>query len=214
MLAERLRSERRVASKLDAILPLCFGRSILDVGCAGQARPKESEKWLHGRLRGVGSRVVGVDIVESKVLGLQAEGFDVRLPADLGDDTFERVVMGDVIEHVDDPAAFLAFYAERLTPGGSLIVTTPNAFSVTHWLSAMLVGTAPVNPEHTMWLDPLTLSEVADRAGLAIDDLFWVREEREPVSLKEKALVFVASLVAKARPSVSDCFLAVLKPAR
>lgn len=40
---------------------------------------------------------------------------------------FDSIVMGFILEHVDDPAAILCKYRKFLKPGGSVFVTVPNA---------------------------------------------------------------------------------------
>lgn len=41
---------------------------------------------------------------------------------------FDVVIASEVLEHVEEPAAFLRDLRERLAPGGSLIVTLPNGY--------------------------------------------------------------------------------------
>jgi 2-polyprenyl-3-methyl-5-hydroxy-6-metoxy-1,4-benzoquinol methylase len=41
-------------------------------------------------------------------------------------EVFDIVVMGDVLEHLDDPASILKIAVELLTPDGRLLVTVPN----------------------------------------------------------------------------------------
>ena len=53
-----------------------------------------------------------------------AVGDGLRLPFRTG--AFEVVVVGELVEHVDDPAALLTEAARVLAPAGVLVVTTPN----------------------------------------------------------------------------------------
>lgn len=46
------------------------------------------------------------------------------------DETFDVIIMGFVLEHVDDPDAILRKYRKLLKPGGKLYVTVPNAKSL------------------------------------------------------------------------------------
>jgi trans-aconitate methyltransferase len=51
------------------------------------------------------------------------ENFDPKCDYDL-------IVMGFVLEHVDDPALILKRYLQYLTPGGKIAVAVPNAESL------------------------------------------------------------------------------------
>jgi SAM-dependent methyltransferase len=46
------------------------------------------------------------------------------------DERFDVIMMGFVLEHVDDPVAVMARYRSFLAPGGRLFVTVPNAKSL------------------------------------------------------------------------------------
>lgn len=51
------------------------------------------------------------------------------LPDSLNDAArFDRVIASEVLEHVDDPPAFLLWLRDRLSAGGRLILTVPNGF--------------------------------------------------------------------------------------
>jgi len=54
------------------------------------------------------------------------------------DRNFDVIVMGFVLEHVDDPDAILARYRDFLTPGGKLYVAVPNAKSMNRRLGLEL----------------------------------------------------------------------------
>ena len=52
---------------------------------------------------------------------------------------FDLVTCMEVIEHVADPAAFVNALAQRLAPGGLLILSTPNA---TGWSKLLMITLA------------------------------------------------------------------------
>lgn len=52
--------------------------------------------------------------------------------------TFDVIVMGFVLEHVDDPDAILSRYRDFLAPGGKLYVAVPNAKSMNRRLGLEL----------------------------------------------------------------------------
>jgi 2-polyprenyl-3-methyl-5-hydroxy-6-metoxy-1,4-benzoquinol methylase len=149
------------------------GRSVLDIGMVGHAIENSCKSdWRHDNIRKIAGRTVGVDIVENAVLDLQRKGYDVRLvdatsDADIGE-RFERVVLGDVIEHVDNPVALLRFAARHLTEGGQIVCTTPNPLFYENALSVLRDGMLIANAEHVSWITPSNAMELAFRAGLRL----------------------------------------------
>ncbi len=211
----RLRQAPRLPHKDRAILERCAGKAVLDVGCAGQDVQPGDPGWLHGRIRPVAKALDGVDADAASIVRLQEHGFEVHLPhevAGLGR-TWDVVVMADVIEHVDDPVSFLAVYAAYLSsPESVILVTTPNPFAARQFLHVLASGSVSVNPEHTMWLDPLTLFEVAARAGLEIRETFWLGYYYEVGALPfgERLLHRAAAVLARLRRYYSPNFMCVL----
>ena len=125
-------------------LPPCPGGRVLDAGC-GEGRTLE-------QLRDLGWQVEGVDFDRGAVLGAAARGIPVRLGTledqRYPDGAFDAVVHRHVLEHVPDPAGFLAECRRLLKPGGRLALVTPNAASLGHArFGAALAGArAPAPP--------------------------------------------------------------------
>ncbi|MFQ6172589.1 bifunctional glycosyltransferase/class I SAM-dependent methyltransferase [Oryzobacter sp. R7] len=99
---------------------------VLDVGC--------SDGRFGALVREQGHRVHGVDLVKHDGVGERLDGFveadlNTGLPREVGGG-FDRVVAGDVLEHVVDPAALLSDIAARLAPDGEILVSVPN---FGHW---------------------------------------------------------------------------------
>jgi 2-polyprenyl-3-methyl-5-hydroxy-6-metoxy-1,4-benzoquinol methylase len=63
------------------------------------------------------------------------------------DDRFDTIVLGHVLEHVEDPAALLRRAATWLAPNGIICAAVPNARSV-HRQAAVLLGMLP--EEHAL----------------------------------------------------------------
>ncbi|WP_353861993.1 class I SAM-dependent methyltransferase [Azospirillum formosense] len=64
------------------------------------------------------------------LLGLDIASIYLRTPADAGDDPFDLVLCSEVVEHVFEPLEFLAILRGVLAPGGTLLLTTPNAGAI------------------------------------------------------------------------------------
>lgn len=161
------------------IIPgLCKGLSVLDVGCVGQDYDYDNPLWLHNLIKSSSGSLDGVDIQEEGIRILREKGYSVFSAEDLSNSgrTYDIIVMSDVIEHVNDPVGFLKFYAGFLVPDGKILITTPNAHGIRNFTSILIRNNYSVNPEHTLWLCPKTMLEIASRAGLEFSDFFWLRE--------------------------------------
>lgn len=107
-----------------ALRPLA-GKSALDVGCGAGL--------LCEPLARLGATVTGIDAAPELIAAAQAhgEGQGLAISYRAGgveelEGQYDLVTAMEVIEHVADPAAFIRSLADRLAPGGLLILSTPN----------------------------------------------------------------------------------------
>jgi len=153
------------------------GYSVLDIGVVEHDISHiESESWKHRKIKNWATKVVGVDILEEEVRILNDMGFDVRLVdatslTDLGE-RFERVVIGDVIEHVSNPVALVEFAARHLAHDGLIMVSTPNPFYYSFIMRVVKEGTFIANAEHMSWVTPSMAIEIASRAGVRLKNYY------------------------------------------
>ena len=52
---------------------------------------------------------------------------------------FDLVIASEVLEHVEDPSAFVAGLRDYVKPGGQLVVTVPNGYGPFEWMSLIEV---------------------------------------------------------------------------
>jgi SAM-dependent methyltransferase len=187
-------------TRMDMVLDFC--REKDDVAFYSE------ESWEHGRIARVAKRAVAAELMPDLCAHYNAKGFDFRhvdatSDADLGD-RFDRVFIGDVIEHVNDPVALLRFAARHLRPNGRILVTTPNPFAPRfrrhrrqrHQRYVM------ANLEHTRWVSISNMHELVWRADLDLVKLRWPllrkpkrsKLARDAAMLGKKCLVAVAPL--------------------
>lgn len=108
-------------------LPYCKSGKLLEIG-SGSGR-------FIAEMRDLGWEVEGVEL-DHKAASLARVVY--RIPVRAGtiydqsypDQSFNAIALSHVIEHVHDPVAFLSECYRVLTPGGSLVITTPNAKSL------------------------------------------------------------------------------------
>jgi 2-polyprenyl-3-methyl-5-hydroxy-6-metoxy-1,4-benzoquinol methylase len=98
-------------------------RRVLDIGC-GQGE-------LAHTLKQRGHTVFGVDREPPQfpLDGFTSADLTHGLPLD-SDMLFDTVILADVLEHMPDPMSLLMAARAHLAPGGSLLVSLPNAV---HW---------------------------------------------------------------------------------
>jgi len=202
-----LRSITRVedTSRQEMIVDFARGKDLLDIGAADHIQREVLGGWEHGLMAKVAKKAVAADISREHCDYYNAKGFDFRFvdatsDADLGE-RFDCVFMGDVIEHVNDPVALLAFAKRHLRPDGRILMTTPNPFAprVLRKRSGMRYVIA--NLEHTSWISVSTMHELAHRAGLELTALRWplLKKPRAGLAgqvsiLAKRALLAVAPL--------------------
>lgn len=134
------------------IRPLVRNMTVLDVGSVNHGETTD----LYDLCLNECDRILGIDILPSNVPGIvQADAQEFLMS-----ETFDVVVAGEVIEHLERPFSFLNCCWSNLKDDGLLIITTPNCLSPLWYFK----GGSP-NEEHTHWYDEKTLAEMARRAG-------------------------------------------------
>jgi len=150
------------------------GRRALDVGCGAGL--------LSEPLARLGATVTGLDAAPENIaaarLHAQAQGLVIDYRAggieSLGDETFDLVVSMEVVEHVTDPAAFIAGLAGALAPDGLLILSTPNRTPLSR-LALITIGEGfgmvpKGTHDHAKFLTPDELGTLVTAAGLEVID--------------------------------------------
>jgi SAM-dependent methyltransferase len=147
-------------SILDAWVDDCDPDSILDVGCGSG--------YLANHLGADSSLVAGIDIDATSV-SLAADRPNVDLAA-VGDaeaspfraNTFDCILLGDVMEHFEQPRSLLEECRRSLRSDGTLIISVP-AF---RWLW----GPHDEHNEHADRYAAARLDTIVDQAGLSLDE--------------------------------------------
>jgi 2-polyprenyl-6-hydroxyphenyl methylase/3-demethylubiquinone-9 3-methyltransferase len=149
------------------------GNSALDVGCGAGL--------LAEPLARLGAAVTAVDaapeLIEAAKAHAAGQGMTIdyrACPVEEVDGQFDLVTAMEVIEHVADPAAFIASLAARLAPDGLLILSTPNRTAWSKLLTITLaegLGRIPKGThEFEKFIDPDAMKMLLARAGLEVVD--------------------------------------------
>jgi ubiquinone/menaquinone biosynthesis C-methylase UbiE len=154
--------------------PHVAGQTVLDIACG--------TGYGIGLLKADAKMVVGVDIDAEALAEANAEsgtraavllGDGCRLP--FGDATFGAITSFETLEHLHERRAFSAELARVLKPGGTLMLSTPNA------IYTQPVNGVPANKFHVHEYEPEELRaelseffEIERFLGQSLDERFKV----------------------------------------
>lgn len=151
------------------------GKRVLDVGCGAGL--------LCEPLGRLGAEVVGLDAAPENIaaakLHAEAQGLDIdyrhRPIEQLTDTGFDLVSSLEVIEHVDDPGAFIRGLVPALSEDGLMILSTPNRTAKSKLLLVELaeaLGQIPRGThDHDKFLRPEELEKLLAEEAMDVIDI-------------------------------------------
>ena len=150
------------------------GKHALDVGCGAGL--------LCEPLARLGAAVTGLDAAAENIAAASAHAVGSGLTIDyqcgdigeLGLSGYDLVTSLEVLEHVSDPAAFIAALRTALAPGGLMILSTPNRTPRSRLLlveAAERTGMIPRGTHHwDQFVTPDELRDLLTAAGLSMSE--------------------------------------------
>ena len=155
------------------------GHRVLEVGC--------SVGHVTEHLVAAGNTVVGVEI--DPVAAAEAERFaervhvvdlDFQALSTVEDGVFDVIILGDVLEHLRDPATALDDLMKLLAPNGRVIASIPNVAHIDVRLMLLegrwdYTPSGLMDPTHLKWFTKSTVRSLLDGAGLVATRLERVR---------------------------------------
>jgi hypothetical protein len=174
---ERLDVPRPV-DRITHIAGICRGRVVLDLGAMDETAftsKRGRGAWLHEEIARTASRVIGVDASPAVPPEGLVTAENARIEHgdifNLAEFVARRgivpdvVVAGELIEHLDNPLAFLrAFRSIPALAGKRLILSTPNATALHNVLIA-LGNRESTHQDHLLVLSYKTMTTLLSRAG-------------------------------------------------
>ena len=209
------------------------GKSVVDLGFVDESRMVSKRAlgtWLHASVAREARSAVGIDsnpegVELARELGYEAYVADCEdrdALAELSLEPADVVVAGEIIEHLDQPGRFLEAVKVLVNDQGALLITTPNAPSMTNFLSG-LMRRELVNPDHVGWYSWHTLQTLLGRHGWTLREVRFYgfpRVSAPPsASLKERvqtrffnAYQFLSRPLFRLRPPLADGIIVVATP--
>ena len=166
----------RQDTRIDYLLKKVRGRRVLHVGCCDHVdlidKKIAAGDWLHALLLKYAVMCWGIDINREAVEHVRGLGYknifccDIEqgIPDDVRETRFDVVILGEMVEHLDSPVAFLRALRKCFNYEHELIVTVPNAYFLENFENA-INHFERVNSDHRVLYTPYTIAKVLSLAG-------------------------------------------------
>jgi 2-polyprenyl-3-methyl-5-hydroxy-6-metoxy-1,4-benzoquinol methylase len=176
------RPEPHLPTRIDYLLQQAQGKQVIHVGCVDHLPliPQKIQRgtWLHRRLVEQAARCIGIDVHEEGLayvreqLGypdvLRCDLIADPVPAEIAAQRWDLMVLGELLEHIDNPVLFLEAIRTRYAGYvDELVISVPNAFRFENFFAAMR-HTEHINTDHRYWFTPYTLAKVVLQAGMRV----------------------------------------------
>lgn len=179
----------RLYSRIEQILEIVKDKKVLHIGCCDHLELIENKIkhhiWLQGLLDEKCTDVLGIDIDDQATSFVNTNKLSIN-PVLCGDVTkydftnyniekYDYVLLGEILEHVDNPVQFLSEMKKNLSQygfKGEFIITVPNAFCFLK--GYYLKGIEFINTDHRYWFTPYTIGKVMYRAGMMPKEILFV----------------------------------------
>jgi len=176
----------------DKILQIVNNTRVIHIGCCDHLPLIEEKikkkRWLHKLLVENTQKCIGIDInqeaVEYVTNNLNIKDvycLDIlKDNIDLGDEMWDYVILGELIEHVNNPVDFLQTIKQKFQGKvKKIIITAPNVLNILY-AKYMKKNIECINSDHRYWFSPYTLSKVVTISGFCNCELTYAHTVRLP----------------------------------
>lgn len=174
--------EKDVLWRIDFLESILKNKKVIHVGCVDHVplieRKIKENTWLHKRLTSITERCLGIDIDSEGINYIKSLGIDDvfcvnlitdPLPGEVTDTKWDYILLGEILEHVDNPVQFLESISEKCSPYVErIIITVPYAFGLSNFKRA-IKHTEFINSDHRYWFTPYTLAKVIKQSGITVE---------------------------------------------
>jgi hypothetical protein len=181
------RSISKLPRRLDLLEDIAKNKRVIHVGFADHLplikKKIEKRTWLHQRLVDSAAVCWGLDIDKKLVdyvrdeIGLkevlQCDIVCDDIPNPLMGQKWDYMIIGEVLEHVDNPVMFITAIGEKYKGiVEKVIMTVPNAHDLFN-IRNVFRGVECINTDHRFWFTPYTLAKVGTIAGLTVQSFTY-----------------------------------------
>lgn len=180
-------------------------KKVVHVGCLDhipliEQRVKNNE-WLHKNLTDNAKKCIGIDTNEEGVQYVKSKfNYNNIISAniaqdiipELKDDEWDYILLGEVLEHIDNPVSFLQSIKRNYSNIKDIIVTVPNILNNYNYKLSKK-GVEIINSDHRFWFTPYTIMKLLSLAEIEISKLEFANTVPltflEKISFKTRQLI-------------------------
>jgi cyclopropane fatty-acyl-phospholipid synthase-like methyltransferase len=212
-----------LVQRVEFIKKACTGKKVLHLGCTNWPYTQDAidkNMLLHFELAAVANSLYGFDFDQEGLDVLAASGTTDLYRADLEkleavdlDETFDVIVAGEMIEHLNNPGLFLKGIQRFMNADTELVITTINAYSALRFAIYGLRGkqglNEPVHPDHVAYYSYKTLTLLIERAGLTVSQFCFYDIGTDHRQFQPWYYNLVNDVAVTISPQLSDGVIAV-----
>jgi SAM-dependent methyltransferase len=214
-----------LVQRTDVILEECRGKKVLHLGCTNYPYTQDAvdnDMLLHFEIENVAEELYGLDFDQAGIDILASHGSKNIFRADLEkledlelEGTFDVIIAGEMIEHLNNPGLFLSGIQRFMTPETRLVLTTINAYCGMRFFYYALRGKGGrvelVHPDHVAYYSYFTLKLLVERHNLHVETFLFYDIGREHRPHNRWALNVLNDLCVFFSPQLSDGIIAICR---
>lgn len=214
-----------LVQRIEYLTGAVAGKSVLHLGCTNFPYTLDSiekDMLFHFKLREPAAELFGLDFDQEGIDILKARGYGDLFRADLEKleevplhRTFDVIIAGEMIEHLNNPGKFLTGVQRFMAPESRLIITTVNAYCAMRFFTYALRGKGgpnePVHPDHVSYYSYSTLKLMLERHCLTVEEFLFYDLGVEHRPHNRKLLNFVNDVAVRFSPQLADGVIAVCR---
>jgi hypothetical protein len=180
------KEKHAIISRESAITAIIKGTSVVHIGCSDHIQvindKIKNNIWLHKLICENATNCIGIDIDKESIdfikagLGYKNVYHGNILTDELNeikDGKWDYAVLGEIVEHLDNPVQFLKTFKEKYGKNISrFIITVPSIYNIRQFTNMMNYREV-INSDHRFWFTPYTISKVLVSAGYTPDKIMY-----------------------------------------
>jgi hypothetical protein len=212
-----------IPERVPFLVQLTKNKNVVHLGCLDH-QPLIDDKiarkqWLHKELTENCKECIGIDVDQpTKDFVSNKYGFNNIIISDFTKEAlpqitqkqWEYAVLGELLEHIDNPVAFLTSIKKNYSGYiKQIVITVPNAWTRTTMRMADQ-SIEIINSDHRYWFTPYTLSKVMFHAGINTEEIYFTnRVPLTKTELVKKKLLAMAGQEPKYNFTYASSLVAI-----